>query len=296
VLSSTSSSKSIFIKRAVGAFVAISVVYSLFIVVAQLEPGAGLNQWQENRIRIQTYLYARTPYRCVILGSSMGTRIPASALDSNDINLSLSGDNALTGAEIVKRAGHFPRCLIVELNATLNRQLNTELVAQQTEGIAHFFRKYMPMVREGYQPIVLLGSALKKKTSVGVKPDQVAANFNEHLDSRKAIETKVLPAEEWAETLAALDERLSFLQAQGVRVFLFDLPRHPDLVYSVQGQAVQATAHARFKGRFEWIESDPDLAYQTEDGQHLTTSSGLKFAHYLMQQVDQKLGEFSSRN
>ncbi len=259
----------------------IFIVGSTLIQCFHLAPGQGLNQWQENRIRIEHYLFSSTQNepRCVITGSSLSTRIKMDVFDSNDYNLALAGGSAFTGLSTVAQSEKKPLCVLIESNLTLKRAPDTTLIQRYFHPIFHTFYSWFPLFREGYQPAVMLASHLKRKQPSPVL-DQVASNFDEHLNAQLEAESKALTTEE----LSLIEERLTSLikkiQSRGIKAMSFDVPRHPKLLNSSQHlQLKRALTKIYLDLNVEELKIKVrELPDQTEDGQHLTHSSARRFS------------------
>ena len=276
--------------KSLAVFLGIFVLYSSIIQFSGIPGGKGLNQWQENTIRLQNYVFSTVPYRCVITGSSMSARISQELLSTEDYNLSLSGGSALSGLEIITRTEKKPRCVLVEANPTLLRGVNEEEIDNIFHPVFYPFKKAIPALRDAYQPITLIGGLIKKSQKNSKKPDFRVVDFMEHIQFEKKEEKKLPSPEKLETTLNELSRLVQQLEAQGVRVYFFDTKRHSETQTGPKTRMIQESITKRLDPNLQkWLNLESFETFETEDGVHLNTSSAEKFTRLITRSLDQKL-------
>jgi hypothetical protein len=292
VTSSISNSKSraqwVFIAQSGMAVLVLGFIYSSALSFLPANK-KGLNQWQEVDIHVQNYVFSKLPMRCVIVGSSMGNRLSPKELDPRDYNLSLGGGDALTGLEVILRSGKIPSCVLVEVNTTLLRDKDQELLTGVFHPIGFTLKKILPILQTSHQPIGVLAAAIKNKVDEE-KPDTIATNFDALLEGQLADEQKLRPKVKIDRAVSDLKNLLDQLQAQGVKTFLFDMPRPEVLKNGANNQMVYQRIKSTMNPEtYPWLEIDSSGTYQTEDTMHLTTSSARKFTALFAAAVNKTL-------
>lgn len=116
-------------------------------------------QWQENTIKAQNYLYDnshKSDY--IIVGSSLSNKLISDSLPEF-CNLSFAGKSIFDGFEIVSKKKKSPSFLFIEMNFVL-RRASKNFTAPIISVVPYFLKEHMPSLRDQYEPTSLLGSKL----------------------------------------------------------------------------------------------------------------------------------------
>lgn len=255
-----------------------------FVVMNWIPNGAeGQSQGQQNRVKVEQYLYAPVRYRCVVVGSSMSARIAPEYLPRDFYNLALMGEGALTGLELVSEGKALPSCVLVEVNDTLLRGTDQKLIEQAKSG--GLALSGLRIFRTAYEPVTLLGGLLKSR--LGDRKDSGALpNLAEVLTAVLKPEQDLPDPEKLKAVSHELLGRLNELSRRGVRIFLFDPPRAHELLESPRNREFQKSIHHFFQDRFTWIDFAQDGFYITRDGVHLDAPSAQRAAQVLVRATE----------
>ncbi|MBZ8181889.1 hypothetical protein [Oscillatoria salina] len=267
-------------------------LYQVLIWGGLIPPSSGINQQQENIIKAENYVYDRqlNP-ELVLVGSSMAARLDAAAITQNAFNLAMAGISSQTGLEIVAEKPQKPDLVLVEINDTIERGANQDLLSSLYNPFLYSLRLLLPMFRQEYQPVSVFVDWLRGEnnpqgtTKEQVNPEiraQLVENYQtewnhglpEDLEQRIRIE-----AEEIKNTVSQLKEL-------GVEVILFEMPIEETLANTVRQKQVQKLVRDLFpNNNYRWLQPPPEKDWITTDGIHLVVSEAQKYADFLKQQL-----------
>lgn len=235
----------------------------------------------------------------VILGSSLGVRIPDDWLPADWLNLSLGGKGAATGLALLREARERPRRVLIEAN-TLERPADVTLLKDAAGPIPLLLRAWLSGLRAEYRPINLLLSIAggwragpnARRPAGSLETACLALQSSSLRDAvavdvvrREIARTMSQPAPpDLAESLAALQPEIAALRAQGVEVVLFEWPTDPELMRAPRAIAIR-TAVAKAFPMLRFVSLDTG-GLETEDGLHLAPLSARRAACALARAVD----------
>lgn len=259
-----------------------------FIVVLFTDKGLkGANPYQTNILKAQQYMYndnENNEYKYVIVGSSMSDATQVQEVSKAFFNLAFAKEGSATGLTLIQNKQHKPEIVFVEMNTTLLRGINEDIV-EQTDGRHRIFR-------ENYRPDFLIINFLHQlRTSFNKKAiyaDGNVPNKNALAVQQKAYDTEV-DKEEMESILEYTKSVIDGLQSEGVHVILFEPPNDFSIYNSRLASDVRKMCHSYFpEGQYEWWD-DVDLQeYKTRDGIHLAELSAYKYANELNSKAESK--------
>jgi hypothetical protein len=278
----------------------ILIAYSLLGAAKLLKPSPGVNQWQSNVIRLQNYSHQQHQKLDVVLvGSSIAGTIPVELLGDNAITLAMNGGCSQTGLEAVLRQAVKPKILLLEINNTIVRKVDKQLVESNYNPILYTFQHHFPSFREEYKPssqLILrleeLRFKLKKNPPVvdNQKSDRQPPAEKSNLSGQilaQAIQDKSKPVSAGEKSLLAvgadyIKSKISEIERSGTRVILFNMPGDSQLENTLTVKQYQALMKELFPERsFKWMPSPPPRQWSTGDGVHLTKSDAIFYTNFL---------------
>jgi hypothetical protein len=258
-------------------------IYSALLPFMAPNGGMGVNQWQENIIRLERYVFSDKEFHCVITGSSMASRIQQDLLAPNDYNLATSGRSAFVGVETIIRRPRKPKCVIMEVNWTLVQNPDGDEVPRLFAPLSFFLKSGIALFREMNQPAAVLAGWLKGR-GPQQKPDVVDVNFDLHFKGQKELENQPFPAEKLTQAVDRLARLTHALREMGIAVIFFDTPREADLMNGLRTNSIRLAIKGKIPN-IPWMEFEQE-GYHTEDGTHLTTSSAARFTQALARKLN----------
>lgn len=237
----------------------------------------------------------------LIIGSSLGVRIPDDWLPADWLNLSLGGKGAATGLALLRAVPTRPRRILVETN-TLERAADATFLKDAAGPVPLFLRAWLPGLRAEYRPINLLlsmagGWRAGPNARRAAGPLETACLGLQSSSARDVVSVDIVRREvartlsqsqpappELAENLAALQPEIAALQAEGVEIVLFEWPTDPELMRAPRAMAIRVAAATAFP-TLRFVNLDTS-GLATEDGLHLAPLSARRAACALARAVD----------
>ena len=287
------------ILRPVLIFLFLMSFYQVLVSGGVLPASDGANVNQSNVVKAQRYVHQdESDLKMVLIGSSLAAYLNVKDIGEGVKSLALGGGASQTGLEIVKRSKSKPRIVLVEINETIIRKIDSELLDSLYHPIFYWMRQYLPMLREEYRPVSVFINYLKSRSQQNQKPMSREAldslegrNITPEL-SQKAIQTAV---ETQSKPLSEKDAKNMTQEADlmrnqiaeikkntGAKVVLFDIPRESRVNATLRVKQVRELAKKLFPpDRFEWLPPPKEREWRTNDGLHLIRTDARDFAEFL---------------
>lgn len=263
--------------------------------------GEVTHQWQENINKAQEYIYSNN-VDTVIVGSSLSARIIGDSIPSVK-SLSFSGCSVEDGLIIIQSKEQVPKCILVESNFFF-RDNHSELFSGIIKGPMSIFRKWIPSLREQYEPICLYNSLFNcayndyikmKKGQLGVETQD-----KRNLSQKSSIDIKILNEgilrykeadnelsdQELRKRLNKMKGHVNELEARGCLFIFFEMPINDKLIHLKQNNQTRNILHKEFpQNKYLYLPSDTS-DYITTDGIHLDLEEQIRFSHYFRTILD----------
>lgn len=242
-----------------------------------------------NEIRWQRFDRQRAAVRVVLVGSSLGGRLPVEALTGRPglgANLCFDGSNARLGLDLLAQAGVYPAWLFLEANTlTLAPSPNEATLRAAFAGFTSRLARWAPFLRAENRPVSLAYSVFKRRAdqrraATWQGPDLEAAPRRPGPEppSAGAGGAAAAPPE-----VEAWRERLRPFREQGARVVLVMLPDGgQDRTRDYQlARALAADGIPFYDLKGAW----PEAAFAYSDGIHLVRPAAEALAAWLGRHV-----------
>jgi len=287
------------ILRPVLIFLFVMTFYQVLVSGGVLPASDGASLNQSNIVRAQRYVYQDdSDLKMVIVGSSLAANLNVKDIGEGVKSIALGGGSSKTGLEIIKRSKSKPPIVLVEMNDTIIRKIDADLVNSLYHPIFYWMRQYLPMMREEYRPVSVFINSLKSRSQQNLKmmtreelDSLEGRNITPEL-SQKAIKDTVdvqsTPlSEKDAETMKQEAELIKTQIAEikkntGAKVVLFDIPLESRVNAAIRLKQVRELAKKLFPpDRFEWLPPPKEREWRTNDGVHLIRSDARDFAEFV---------------
>lgn len=266
------------------------------------------DQWQENSIKAQGYLYLTNDSgKSIILGSSLANRLVMDSLPGFT-NLAFGGLSIFDGLDILMHKNELPRSVYIEINLVLRPEAK-DFSGSLFNPILYVLREEVPALRDGNQPVARVGSlllsSLKKLTerlSVSfnlIKSDQhnlrvmkSEVNGDESDNDNGTFFSKLLQMQIKAYSLKPdsvslvlalnnLDAYVRRLEEKNVRVVFFEMPVNPALCGLPLAVGIRTAFYNKFPRKiYNYMPGTNCSGYLTKDGIHLNNKDAMKFTRY----------------
>ncbi|MCY7381030.1 MAG: hypothetical protein LH628_00250 [Microcoleus sp. CAN_BIN18] len=273
--------------------------YQVLVSGRVLLASEGVSLIQSNIVKAQRYVYQNdSDLKMVIVGSSLAANLNMKDIGNGVRSIALGGGASQTGLEIIKRSNSKPPIILVEINDTIIRKIDADLVDSLYHPIFYWIRQYLPMMREEYRPISVFVDSLKSRSKQNMKlmtrealDSLEGRNLTPEL-SQKAIQTTVdiqskplsnQDAKNMKQEADLIKNQIAEItKDSGAKVVLFDIPLESRVNATLRIKQVRELAKKLFPpDRFEWLPSPKEREWRTNDGIHLIRSDARDFAEFL---------------
>jgi len=264
------------IYRIVIIFVVLFIFYNVYLIVQKPNVTMLQNQWQNNYSFAQDFIYDNKA-KNIIVGSSMAARIQNKFLPKNYYNLSFSGGSVLTGLEIIKRSGFIPKNIYIENNIIFRHEDN-KLLNILFYPFLWEIKKYVPSLREKYQPLNLIIS--KIKGAYGKTHDELLKISRDNniydLSMKRQQKNYDKNLKQYDIKLKQLKNLVKYFEVQGTKITFFEMPIDINLAKSIKAKEQRNVIKVNFKNN--WMRLPDNDEYTTTDGIHLIYKSAYEYS------------------
>ncbi|MEN7547577.1 hypothetical protein AAG747_06650 [Rapidithrix thailandica] len=253
------------------------------------------NQWHQNLMKAQEFIYRDTPVKRVILGSSLSALLIMDSLPDTK-NLAFSGQSIFDGLEILTQMERPPKEVYIETNMVM-RGKNKYFAEALSSPFPFPIKKHLPSLQEKNQPLAVLGGVVtwqctykiihlfKTQTTQPLTQQQVA--LKEATLSYFISQNSQLPKpEQITRVFTTLKRLVRELEAKGITISFFEMPVHPELCDLPCPNAIREAFSAYFPpSEYAYIPLPDCQEYTTSDGYHLIHESSFRYALYLKQHI-----------
>jgi hypothetical protein len=266
--------------------VAAAIVGIYQLVAPRFFPGGGSghDQWQQNLIKAQRLVYADTTPAVIVVGSSKLARVEF-AQDASIENLALNGGGSLTGLDVILRAGVRPRMVLIEIGDAILREPDEKFLDSVFGVVNRQARRLIPVLRDAYQPGVLINGAAQAWASnrTGPQDDAVRPDLlRQLLDIQRTSHARLPDSLTMARVVGELGTQVMRLHAAGVAVTFVEPPEHVELWNSPMSVSIRRSLHAAFGDAVAWFPDQDPVAYRTTDSVHLDRASADRYGAALV--------------
>jgi hypothetical protein len=248
--------------------------------------------------KAQRYVYQDdSDLKIVMVGSSLAANLHITDIGKGVKSIALGGGSSQTGLEIVQRSNSNPQIILVEINDTITRKIDRDLVDSLYNPLFYSMRQYLPILREEYRPVSVFIQSLKKRYQQNQKLTKKALDSLEPRNltpdlSQKAIQTTVdiqskplsnQDAKNMKQEADLIKNQIAEITKDSrTKVVLFDIPLESRVNATLRIKQVRELAKKPFPpDRFEWLPPPPPQEWRTNDGIHLIRSDARDFAEFL---------------
>lgn len=296
--------------------------YQLLIAAHIVRPSPGINQWQSNFVRAQQYVIGPKLPEAVLVGSSLSGRLTPEWLgpevSARTLNLCQAGGSAQTGLEIMLRSGRTPKVVLAEINGTLIRGADEDLMSRLFHPVTSRPAAYVAAFKSEYQPASVLissyriqtllskthlldwsslrqflGGMTRKWSSPPAGPEQalleVAGTAGPPKDGLTPEDEKLL-----REQIEVFQRHAATLERAGARIYCYDVPGDAAFANTAREKRIQAVIDQMLpRQKVHWLPEPPPRDWKTSDGVHLDDPDAILFSDFIRRQILTILGDKS---
>ena len=266
------------IRKSICSFIVLALLHALLVFLYP-DLGMATNQWQDNIVKAQTFLYSGRVDTAMV-GSSLSARILKDSVPFVN-SVSFGGCSVEDGLKIILAKKEKPKCILIETNYFL-RGGNPNLVNRLTKGLIPQIKRSFPSLREKNEPICLISGFMIH--AMGVNPQAAAAsvdmnflirNINEKIKSDK-LASKSFISQRQHSILPLFRQ----LKQQGTRFVFFEMPVNRQLTNLPTSCQTRKIVNRLFpKPMYVYLPTDKN-SYTTTDGEHLSYEDQQYYSHF----------------
>lgn len=272
------------IKKSIICLIVLAVLH-FCLVLANPSIGMATHQWQDNVLKAQQFLYDGKT-NTVMVGTSLSGRIIRDSIPFVK-SVSFGGCSVEDGLKIILSKKDAPKLVLVETNFMLNDG-NAELVSKLTNGINPVIRRWIPSLREQYEPICIFASLMMRSTSINPQAGMAKVDMNLLNESinRHIEEDRLIPEDQVKSRGMAIKALISELEKKGTRFVFFEMPVNEKLLHLKKSDQMRNFLKKEFSSsKYLYLPFDT-TKYLTTDGIHLDFEGQQRFSHYFRNIVE----------
>jgi hypothetical protein len=289
------------VKRSILFTLLLLVLYGGYISLFKVSPESQ-QQFQMNTVKEENYMYTDSLKNAdVILGTSMAAKIRVDMLPKNIYSLALGGQSVLDGIDLVENAGGHPKYVFIEQNSIMSPE-RPGLIKYLFNAPNYYRKKYLPFMRDNYQPAGQLYKAILKPGYSGihaftrhifnptlnaihkgrlntVSKDEFYAEAKMH---RSKVDTELV-----LQSFVNLKVRVSELEKTGARICFFLMPNDKEVDTSPVAKFIHKEFAIYFPPSvYTWLPRSDLTQFHTIDQIHLDDTSAVKYTRELAQKIE----------
>jgi len=286
------SNSSKMIKKAIITAIIFLVLHAIIVLV---NPVSNVQYTlQENTVKAQTFIYDENAQN-VIVGSSLSNRLIMDSLPEF-YNLSFAGLSVFDGLYLMSFHEKKPKNIFIEMNV-IQRVEDENFLTYVNSPILGPLKKQVPSLRDGYQPVGILGENLIRSIKGESNQNDLQQNkaeggqtdnsvFNRLLDHEIKQYSETLDKEFMTERFEQLKTALDKLKANGINILFFEMPVNAKLCDLPRPRIIREFFLTYFPANeYQYITIPDCHDYKTTDGVHLAGEEALKYTKYFKDQA-----------
>ncbi|MBQ6062161.1 MAG: hypothetical protein IJK87_00850 [Prevotella sp.] len=262
------------------------VLFAIHAAVIRVSPTLGMatNQWQDNMVKAQQFLYAEDADTAMV-GTSLSARILPDSIPSVR-SVAFGGCAVEDGLRLILSKPKAPHCVLIETNLFF-RNGNDELVEKMTRGAMPQIKRWIPSLRECNEPICLLSGLMIKTAGINaqaaamsVDTEQLKVSIKRHI-----VDDKALSETELTQRMETIKSLIMQLEQKGTKPIFFEMPVNQEIYHLKElEQTRQAVRMAFPNTHYTYLPNDT-TTYLTTDGLHLDYEGQLRYSSFFRKAI-----------
>ena len=269
------------IKKSILSFFMLFIIH---VIVIWLFPTLGMatNQWQDNMVKAQHFLYAEDTDTAMV-GTSLSARILPDSIPSIR-SVAFGGCATEDGLRLILSKPTVPHCVLIEANL-LFRKGNDELIDKMTKGVIPQVRRWIPSLRECNEPICLLSGLMIKAAGMNPQAATMSVDMEQLRESIKRLvaDDKPLSETELRQRTDIIKSLVMQLEQKGTKLIFFEMPVNQEAYHLKELEQTRKMVRMAFpNSRYAYLPNDT-TTYLTTDGLHLDYEGQQRYSHFIKQ-------------
>ena len=256
--------------------------YGIFLSATSISITTGQNQYQENRLKAEKYIFKQPSCVGLILGSSLSDGLKEEYFDGSVCNLAFGGGSSLWGGALAMALPQRPQVVLIEANVLVD--VNQEFLNALLGDPDYSLKKMSPIFLQASQPVTQLLNWLRQKNPPKAKtldPEQVETWVKYYTEAYNQFgegEQKM-----FQKSFKALEKLINEMKTAGIKIIFFQMPTDLRLKESkkMRWEQEQWSRFAQ-QNQISFLQLPFAPEMKTKDGLHLEDSSLKSLAPMLL--------------
>jgi len=279
--------------KSLGMFIALVLLYSVFVKVVPVDKVEPINQRQANIISTQEFVFNKSrSVENIIVGSSLAFRMNNNLLPDNYWNLSVGGGSSLRGLELLELSSITPKVILIETNILDRESTQLEEVIHPVD---NYVKRYIPITQEKYTPVTyginMIYQMLKSEsseTAPSVPKSSKAQKVMIDLQKEK-FDVDVSQDSLTINNFKRLEKLVTYFHEKGSCVVFFEMPITCELAELPKSISIRNLMSKYFPAnQYKYIPKFNCSDFNTTDGIHLDSKGAKKMLNNIITEL-QKL-------
>lgn len=284
------------IRKTLLSFLVLFLAYAVFVSLLGPLPKAAQNQWQDNIIKAQRFMYnPEADYKNIIVGSSLSSKLDMSRFPATYYNLSFSGLGLYDGLNILSRIESREKNVFVEMNVVM-RPEDKEFAEALFSPLSYNLQRVFPLLRQQNQPVTIFAAFVKRGAAARTADAGITRDQRPRADSDIFLKMLQFQIESYAHApdtsllnkrFEALKRYVTAMEKRQIRVIFYEMPVHERLCSSPLAETIRKSFYHFFPpSQFRYIPMPDCASFNTSDGVHLTSEEAVIYSDYLRDQAE----------
>ena len=234
-----------------------------------------VNQWEQNKMKAEKYLYSDMKEKEVIVGSSLSDRLNMNFLPGI-YNLSLSGQSVFDGINIIKFNKKIICKIYIEIN-NLTKKEDDNFKESIIDNPNYILKEKLAIFRVGHKPISIISNSINnkifktsepKKVIIKQSTNNISENTNKELIKQLSINLNKIDLHSINLAICKLKKNVDYFKKNNIEIVFFEMPINFKLENCLMLKIIRKKIKKYFP-EIIFLENSFRKKYITSDGLHL---------------------------
>lgn len=270
------------IKKSFVLLFALLTLYEIKLRVGYESNAWGQNQWQNNIVKAQEFLYGEKK-NLLITGSSQSAGLNfKESVKAN--NIAFRAGNSLEGMELITKTKYENGLILVETNSLLN-EVDPYFIQSLLREPLKTMRQHVWSLREKNQPVTILSGVVMPYLRTFESDPTGSLDTKEYTLQNELKKSEVVQLRAH-KTLSKFKALLELIRQNGNKILLYELPMSQRLYKTKKYMVIRDFVLNELHQYNYYSIPEPQWSrFETTDGIHLTEESQNRFESELLKYI-----------
>lgn len=279
------------IYKSILVFLALVLMYSLFVQALPIKKFEPINQNQGNIVSKEEFIFNKSKTSdYLIVGSSLAYRMKNNMLPDNYWNLAQGGGTIFKGLDLINQSPNRPKTILIETNI-IDRNAGKSTDAIHPVGT--YVKRFVPITQQKHQPITYAINLVYQMVGLGNnKAPQTPVSTSKAQKVMDELQEENYSKDMHSDSIAMinmnrLQQLVNDFQEEGTCVIFFEMPISCNLDQLLKSTSTRALMKQYFPEKeFHYLPQLDCQDFNTTDGIHLDGPSAQKMLDYVVKRVE----------